>query len=167
MEECVKLGLTKSIGLSNFNSQQIQRILDNATIKPVVNQVYKRVICKVRGLTLLLQVGTLWKCSDGFFFEVSPLASDALLTTLHPLLENVLQNVDHFEISCLGAPLFMVRNDQKSHGARSGLYGGCSNGVPPIHFFQAENRIQFTSRPMRFLVFSNHKKRAPRKGILK
>jgi diketogulonate reductase-like aldo/keto reductase len=39
MEECVKLGLTKSIGLSNFNSQQIQRVLDNATIKPVVNQV--------------------------------------------------------------------------------------------------------------------------------
>jgi hypothetical protein len=32
------------------------------------------------------------------------LASDALLTTLHPLLENVLQTVDHFEISCLGAP---------------------------------------------------------------
>jgi hypothetical protein len=27
------------------------------------------------------------------FFEVSPLASDALLTTLHPLLENVLQTV--------------------------------------------------------------------------
>jgi aldehyde reductase len=40
MEECVKLGLTKSIGLSNFNSEQIQRVLDIATIKPVVNQVY-------------------------------------------------------------------------------------------------------------------------------
>jgi hypothetical protein len=37
------------------------------------------------------------------FFEVPPLASDALLTELHPLLENVLQTVDHFEISCLGA----------------------------------------------------------------
>jgi hypothetical protein len=32
------------------------------------------------------------------------LASDELLTTLHPLLENVLQTVNHFEISCLGAP---------------------------------------------------------------
>jgi aldehyde reductase len=39
MEECVKLGLTKSIGLSNFNSEQIQRVLDVATIRPVVNQV--------------------------------------------------------------------------------------------------------------------------------
>jgi hypothetical protein len=40
----------------------------------------------------------------GFFFEVPSLAIDALLTTLHPLLENVLQTVDHFEISCLGTP---------------------------------------------------------------
>jgi hypothetical protein len=39
-----------------------------------------------------------------FFFDVPSLASDALLTTLHPLLENVLQTVDHFDISCLGAP---------------------------------------------------------------
>jgi hypothetical protein len=36
--------------------------------------------------------------------RVVALASDTLLTTLHPLLENVLQTVDHFEISCLGAP---------------------------------------------------------------
>jgi hypothetical protein len=43
-------------------------------------------------------------CVDGLFFEVPPLASDALLTTLHPLLENVLQTVDHFGISYLGAP---------------------------------------------------------------
>jgi hypothetical protein len=35
-------------------------------------------------------------------FEVSPLATDALLTTLHLLLENVLQTVDHLEISCFG-----------------------------------------------------------------
>jgi aldehyde reductase len=36
MEECVKLGPTKSIGVSNFNSEQIQRVLDVATIGPVV-----------------------------------------------------------------------------------------------------------------------------------
>lgn len=39
LEHCANLGLTKSIGVSNFNSQQLKRILDNATIKPVVNQV--------------------------------------------------------------------------------------------------------------------------------
>jgi hypothetical protein len=63
--------------------------------------------------------------------------------------------------------LFMVGKAQKSHGARSGLYGGCFNGVPPIHFFQAEHRIQFRSRSMRFLDFSNHEKGAPKQEISK
>lgn len=39
MEKLVKIGLVKSVGLSNFNSEQIERILSNAEIKPVVNQV--------------------------------------------------------------------------------------------------------------------------------
>jgi len=39
MEECVSLGLTKSIGVSNFSAHQISRILEKATIKPAVNQV--------------------------------------------------------------------------------------------------------------------------------
>lgn len=39
MEQCVKLGLTRSIGLSNFNSEQVERIMKVAEIKPVVNQV--------------------------------------------------------------------------------------------------------------------------------
>lgn len=34
MEEAYKLGLTKSIGLSNFSMKQIQTVYDNATIKP-------------------------------------------------------------------------------------------------------------------------------------
>jgi hypothetical protein len=55
--------------------------------------VCMRAVCKVRGLTLLLRVGTLRRCGEGLFFEVPPLASDALLTTLHPLLEKVLQTV--------------------------------------------------------------------------
>jgi hypothetical protein len=65
--------------------------------------LFTRVVWKVRGLTLLLRVGTLWRCGNGLFCQVPPLASDALLTTLHPLLENVPQTVDYFEISCLGA----------------------------------------------------------------
>ncbi|VVC28274.1 NADP-dependent oxidoreductase domain,Aldo/keto reductase, conserved site,Aldo/keto reductase [Cinara cedri] len=39
MEKCVHLGLTKSIGLSNFNEAQVKAILDIATIKPVVNEI--------------------------------------------------------------------------------------------------------------------------------
>lgn len=39
LEECVQKGLVKSIGVSNFNSHQLQRILDSCSIKPVTNQV--------------------------------------------------------------------------------------------------------------------------------
>jgi hypothetical protein len=70
-------------------------LLSALPIKPFPST---KAVCKVRGLTLLLQVGTLWRCGDGLFFEVPPLASDALLTTLHPLLKNVLHTADHFEI---------------------------------------------------------------------
>ncbi|XP_050498288.1 aldo-keto reductase family 1 member B1-like isoform X2 [Diabrotica virgifera virgifera] len=39
MEALVKKGLVKSIGISNFNKRQTERILANCTIKPVTNQV--------------------------------------------------------------------------------------------------------------------------------
>ena len=39
MEECVAAGLTKTIGVSNFNSEQIKRILAVAKVRPVCNQV--------------------------------------------------------------------------------------------------------------------------------
>lgn len=39
MEHCVKLGLTESIGMSNLNTEQIDRLLQAARIKPVTNQV--------------------------------------------------------------------------------------------------------------------------------
>jgi hypothetical protein len=77
-------------------------------------RLYTRAVCKFVDSTLLLRVGTLGRCSDGLFFEVPPLASDALLTTLHPLLENVLQTVDHFEISCLGTPFSWLEKPRNS-----------------------------------------------------
>lgn len=39
MEECYENGLAKSIGLSNFNSEQIKRVLDNSKTVPVMLQV--------------------------------------------------------------------------------------------------------------------------------
>jgi hypothetical protein len=45
----------------------------------------------------------------------------------------------------------MVGKAHKSHGARPGLYGGCSDGAPPIQFFQTEHTTEFRSRSMRFL----------------
>jgi hypothetical protein len=72
-----------------------------------------------------------------------------------------LQNFLHW------SSLFMIGKAQKSYEARPGLYGRCSKGVPPIHFFQAEHRIQFRSCPMWFLGFSNNGKGALRQEILK
>ncbi|XP_067008632.2 aldo-keto reductase family 1 member B1 [Anabrus simplex] len=61
MEKAVKQGLTKSIGISNFNSEQVKRILEVAEIKPVTNQVechpylnQKKLIefCKSKDITI-------------------------------------------------------------------------------------------------------------------
>lgn len=39
MEKCVEQGLARSIGLSNFNSKQVAKVLSVAKVKPVTNQV--------------------------------------------------------------------------------------------------------------------------------
>ncbi|XP_076758598.1 aldo-keto reductase 1B [Xylocopa sonorina] len=39
MEPLVSKGLAKNIGVSNFNSEQIERVLKSCTIKPVTNQI--------------------------------------------------------------------------------------------------------------------------------
>jgi diketogulonate reductase-like aldo/keto reductase len=39
MEECQRLGLAKSIGVSNFSCKKLQNLLSFATIPPSVNQV--------------------------------------------------------------------------------------------------------------------------------
>jgi hypothetical protein len=56
----------------------------------------------------------------------------------------------------------MVGQAQKSHGARSGLYGGCTNGVPPISVsaFIATFQSRKTDAPLRLL-------RHPKKGSFK
>ena len=39
MEDAYRMGLVKSIGVSNFNSEQLNRVMKQAFMKPVVNQV--------------------------------------------------------------------------------------------------------------------------------
>lgn len=50
MEEMVDLGKTKSIGVSNFSSEQVDRIVEIARIKPVTNQVELHVYNQQREL---------------------------------------------------------------------------------------------------------------------
>ncbi|XP_054154485.1 1,5-anhydro-D-fructose reductase-like [Oppia nitens] len=61
LEDAVRAGLVKSIGISNYNSKQIDRLLGSATIKPVTNQVEVhpylaqtklKAFCEERGITL-------------------------------------------------------------------------------------------------------------------
>ncbi|RVE41379.1 hypothetical protein evm_013968 [Chilo suppressalis] len=61
MEPLVGEGLVKSIGISNFNSKQVARLLEHATIKPVTNQVEchpylnqskLQAFCQERGITV-------------------------------------------------------------------------------------------------------------------
>ena len=39
MEECYRLGLAKSVGVSNFGCKKLSQLLHHATIPPAVNQV--------------------------------------------------------------------------------------------------------------------------------
>lgn len=39
MEECKKKGWVRSIGVSNFNSEQISRLVKSCVVKPVMNQI--------------------------------------------------------------------------------------------------------------------------------
>lgn len=41
MEKCSRMGLAKSIGVSNFSTTKLCALLQIATIKPAVNQVIK------------------------------------------------------------------------------------------------------------------------------
>jgi hypothetical protein len=50
------------------------------------------------------------------FFEVPPLASNALLTTLDLLLTYVLQTVDYFKVSCLRAPFSWLEKPRNCMG---------------------------------------------------
>jgi hypothetical protein len=76
----------------------------------------------------------LLRCGDGLFFEVPPLASSIHLskTCCRPFAASFRRIVEQ-AVSCLGAPFSWLEKPRNRMGqARSGLYGGCSNGVPPI-----------------------------------
>jgi hypothetical protein len=109
----------------------------------------------------------LWRYGDGLFFEVPPLVSDALLKTLHPLLENVPHTVDHFEIYFPEAPFSWLEKPRNRMGARSELNSVFSleklDRWDPIKTSVTESRYG----PMRFLSFSNHENGAPRHEISK
>jgi hypothetical protein len=110
-----------------FNSSVIHLFLIRST----------RAVCRVRSL---LRVGTLWRRDDGLVFKVPPLASDALLTTLHPLLENVLQTV--------------CRKLQEDSGT-----GGFDLGAPFSWLEKTINRMGQDLNCMEYVLMGFHRSR--------
>jgi hypothetical protein len=117
--------------------------------------IYLIFICKVRGHNLLLRVGNLWRCDDGLFFEVPPLASDTLLTTLHPLLENVMQTFDHFGISCLGAPFSRLEKPRNRMRRDLDCMADVLMGFQRSTFSKPNAEFNSDLTPFDFWAFSN------------
>jgi hypothetical protein len=116
-----------------------------------------RAVLKVRGLILLLRVRTLWRCGDGLFFEIPPLARDEFLTTFHPLLENVLQTVGHFNIFCLGAPFSWLEKPKKSHGGDLVRMGDVVMGFHRSTFSKPNTEFNSNVAPLDFWAFPTMK----------
>jgi hypothetical protein len=100
----------------------------------------------------------LWRCGDGLFFEVPPLESDAFLTTLHPLLENVLQTVDHFEISCLGAPFSWLEKPRNRMGRDLGCMADVIMGFHRSTFPKPNTEFNSDLAPCDFWAFPTMKR---------
>jgi hypothetical protein len=119
---------------------------------------YMRAVCKVRGLTLSHRIGTLWRCGDGLFFEVPPLSSDALLTILHPLLENVLQTVDYFEILYLGAPFSWLEKPRNRMGRNLDCMADVLMGFQRSTFSKPNTEFNSDFTPCDFWAFPTMKR---------
>jgi hypothetical protein len=107
----------------------------------------------------------LWRCGDGLFFEIPPLESDALLTTLHPLPGNILQTVDDFEISCLGSPFSWLEKPRNRMGRDLDFMADVLMGFHRSTFSKPKTEFNSDLAPMRFLDFSNNDKGAPRQEV--
>jgi hypothetical protein len=108
--------------------------------------------------------GTFAKFEDSPYHSESELCGGAMTVSFSKFFP---WQEMHFEISYLGAPFSWLEKPGNRMGRDVDCMADVLMGVPPTHVFQAEHRIQFRSRPMRFLGFSNHEKGVPRQEISK
>jgi hypothetical protein len=74
----------------------------------------KRAVWKVRGLTLLLRVGNLWRCGDCLFFKVPPLSSDALYYNAPPTSRERKRS-NKWVHELLKRPSWLLRHSKKGY----------------------------------------------------
>ncbi|CAI9113275.1 OLC1v1013848C2 [Oldenlandia corymbosa var. corymbosa] len=92
MEECCELGLTKSIGLSNFTCEKISKLLQNATIQPAINQVEMNIYWQQRKLLPFCKEKGIVVCAW------SPLGAYGCFWGTNDIMENkVLQEIAAFK----------------------------------------------------------------------
>jgi hypothetical protein len=96
----------------------------------------------------------LWRYGDDLFVKVPPLASNALLTMLHPLLENVLQTTDHFKI-CLGAPFSWLEKPRNHMGQDLDCMADVLMGFHQSTFSKLNTEFISYLAPCNFWAFPN------------
>jgi hypothetical protein len=134
---------------------------------PPCDYTYTLAVCKVRGLTLLLRVGTLRRYGDGLFLGSISLGKRCTSYNAPPTSRKRAADRSSLRNFLPWSSIFMVGKAQKSHRTRYEL-----NSVLGLEKVDRWNpirtsAIQSRSHPMRFLSFSNHEKGAPRQEISK
>ncbi|KAK7400888.1 hypothetical protein VNO78_12197 [Psophocarpus tetragonolobus] len=84
MEECHKLGLTKSIGVSNFSCKKLENLLSFATIPPSVNQVEMNIAWQQKNLREYC------KAKGIIVTAYSPLGAKGSIWDINQILDNEL-----------------------------------------------------------------------------
>jgi hypothetical protein len=85
------------------------------------------------------------------FFDLPPLASDALL-------KNVLQTIDHFEISCLRAPFSWLEKTSNSMGQDLDCMADVLIGFQRFTFFKPNTEFNSDLTPCDFWAFPTTKR---------
>jgi hypothetical protein len=84
--------------------------------------------------------------------------NDALLTTLHLLLENALQTVDHFKTSYLGAPFSWLENPRNCMGQDLDCMADVLMGFHQSTFSKLNTEFNSDLTPCDFWTFPTMKR---------
>ncbi|KAL2461845.1 NAD(P)-linked oxidoreductase superfamily protein [Abeliophyllum distichum] len=63
MEECCKLGLAKSICISNYSCAKLSKLLENATVPSIINKVEMNLACQQQKLLQFCKEKSIHVCS--------------------------------------------------------------------------------------------------------
>ncbi|XP_075479883.1 rhazimal reductase 1-like [Primulina tabacum] len=123
MEGCSKLGLAKSIGVSNFSCEKLSKLLRNATIPPAVNQVEMNVAWQQRRMLEVCEEKRIHVCAW------SPLGANGALWGSQAVMQNPILK----EIAA-------ARNKTKAQVALRWVYE--QGAVPLVKSFDSERMRQ-------------------------